>query len=289
MRVLITGVTGFVGSALRAHLERAGHEVLGTTTHPESASPTHFVHRLGENVERRWLDGVDVLVHAAWDLAPDAGARNLDGSAAWRDAAAASGAHALFISTYSAYGDFPTAYGRDKAAAEALFAGSGACTLRPALVVGPGGLFARMVGMVGQRPIVFLPDGGRHAVELLDIGDLCDAVSICARDRRGGAQDLSAGRLPLSHVCAAIARALGRPRLMIAPVPLGPVVFALKALPRQRRAADIRERLLGYIENGRRERRSTLAELLGRVPTPPLASVLSQAPRVRLVHSRVLS
>jgi len=281
VRLFITGVSGFVGGELRRHFEQNGHQVLGTTTRAASA-PGLFSHRLGEAVERGWLDGVDVLVHAAWDLAPGASARNLAGSAAWREAAAARGAHASFISSYSAYADFPTAYGRDKAAAETLFDGPGASTLRPALVVGAGGLFARLVGMVRNRRVLLLPDGGRHAVELLDVADLCEAVLLCARERRAGAHDLSAGRLPLRQVCAVIARALGRREPPIAPLPLAPVLFALEALARHPRAAELRERLLGYVENGRRERHSTLGALLGRAPILPVTSVLSRAAGVRL-------
>ena len=282
MRLLVTGVAGFLGAELRRHFEQHGHEVVGTTTRPALGAPGRFVHRLGEPVEPRWLHGVDVLVHAAWDVSAGASARNLAGTAAWREAAAASGAFALFISSYSAHPDFPTAYGRDKATAEAVFEGSGACTLRPALVVGPGGVFARLVESVQKSLLMALPDGGRYPVELVDVADVADVVLRCARERRQGAHDLSAGRLPLRQVCTAIASALGRRSPAIVPVPLRPVLAVLGALGGQPRAAELRDRVLGYVENGRRVRRSTLAELLGRAPIEPLESVSSHAPRAVL-------
>ncbi len=279
MRVFVTGATGFIGGELRRHLERAGHEVRGTTTRPRAAQDAALVvHRLGDPIDAGWLDGVDVVVHTAWDLAPSATARNLGGTTGWRDAAAKHGAHLLFVSSYSAHPDFPTAYGRDKAAAEALL--PAATVVRPALVVGSGGLFGRLVESVRRQPFTLMPDGGRHGVELIDVDDLCETLVRCVVERKARAETLSAGRLPLREVVTLIARALGRRRPTIVPVPIALASRVLGLLARHPRAADAQERLLGYLENGRRTRTSTLAEVLGRPPISPATAILTRAPRV---------
>jgi nucleoside-diphosphate-sugar epimerase len=285
VRVFITGVTGFVGSTLGRHFQSRGCEVLGTSTRPgarDLAVASIVAHRLGERVDPRWLVGVDVLVHAAWDLAPTASSSNLAGSELWREAAASSGAHALFISSYSAYTDCPTRYGRDKALAEAAFAGPAATVVRPALIVGGGGLFASLVAAVLRGRILPLPDGGRPGVDLVDVSDLCDAVCTLASERRAGSHDLSAGRLSLREVCGGIARALGRPPRPVMPIPTAPARLALDLFARGGIALGVRERWLGYMENAKRSRRSSLAGLLGRSPVPPLKSVLARAARLAL-------
>lgn len=285
MRAFITGITGFVGSALAHHFRRAGHDVRGSSTRsPAGASPADpvVVHRLGEPVDPAWLAGVDVLVHAAWDLAPAASDRNVAGSTAWREAAATSGALAVFISSYAAYPDFPTRYGREKHAVEAAFTGGDACVVRPALVVGRGGLFARLVRGVARSKLLPLPDGGRHPLELIEVSDLCRAVDAIASERRAGSHDLSAGALSLRELCGGIARALGRRPPLVVPVPVAPARLALDALARLGIELELRERLLGYAANARRVRRSSLSDILGRPPTRPLDSVLAHAPRVLL-------
>jgi hypothetical protein len=57
-----------------------------------------------------------------------------------------------------------------------------------------------------------------------------------------------------------------------------PVARALEVLARRGIALGVGERLLGYVENGKRLRRSSLAEILTRMPTGPMASVLARAP-----------
>lgn len=288
MRVFITGLTGFIGAELARHLQACGHEIFGSSTRESAAAGARVIrHRLGEPIDARWLDGVDVLVHAAWDLSPRAGARNLEGTGEWREAAAKQGAHAVFISSYSAHLDFPTAYGRDKAAAEREFMGPAASIVRPALVIGNGGLFADLMLAVQRGVLLPLPDGGRPELDLIDVMDLCDATRRIAEQRRAGSANLSAGRRSLRDVCSSVARGLGRRPPLVVPVPTRPVVLMLGALAAASRGAvdlQLRERLMGYAENARRGRRSDLAEIIGRAPEDPIKSVLAHARRAAANH-----
>jgi len=273
MKIFITGIGSFIGSALARRLASGGHVVVGSSTRP-GASVRHV---LGDEVDPQWLADTDALVHAAWDLDPSASDRNRSGSVRWREAAAATHAHALFVSSYSAYSDFPSSYGRDKAEVEASFTGASAAIVRPALVAGGGGLFRELVHRVSGSRLSLLPDGGRHEVELVDVDDVCAAIELLLQRRASGEHDLSAGRLPLADVCRAIASGLGRPALRVMPIPTGPVLGALALSARLGIGAEFRERLLGFVENSSRRRSSGLAALLGRAPVSPRDSARARA------------
>lgn len=65
-RVLITGVNGFIGTALRKRLTSDGHHVIGTSRNPEQEGGTIRVSEI--NGETDWgeaLRNVDVVVHLA--------------------------------------------------------------------------------------------------------------------------------------------------------------------------------------------------------------------------------
>jgi dTDP-L-rhamnose 4-epimerase len=72
MRVLLTGSAGFIGGAVRAELERVGHEVVGADLMlPQahgSADLPPGMHRLDVRDPSGWpplLDGIDVVCHQA--------------------------------------------------------------------------------------------------------------------------------------------------------------------------------------------------------------------------------
>ncbi len=276
MKVFITGIGGFIGSALARRLESRGHVVVGSSKRPGAS----VRHALGDAVDPKWLADADALVHAAWDLDPGASDRNRSGSVRWREAAAATRAHALFVSSYSAYPDFPSSYGRDKAEVEASFTGARAAIVRPALVAGNGGLFRELVQRVNGSRLSLLPDGGRPDVELVDVDDVCAAIELLLLRRAPGEHDLSAGRLPLADVCRAIASGLGRNGLNVVSIPTGPVLGALALCARLGVGTGFRERLLGFVENSRRRRTSGLAALLGRAPVSPRDSARARAAEI---------
>lgn len=66
MRVAISGSTGLIGGALRAHLEEAGHEVVPMVRSREGAEPgaIYWSHTAGE-IDSEALSAVDAVVHLA--------------------------------------------------------------------------------------------------------------------------------------------------------------------------------------------------------------------------------
>ena len=71
MKVLLTGASGFIGSAIRDLLDESGHEVVAVDAlipqaHGESTVPDTGVHRLDVREADSWVDllrGVDVVCH----------------------------------------------------------------------------------------------------------------------------------------------------------------------------------------------------------------------------------
>ena len=64
MRVLITGATGFIGSALTDELKRAGHEPVPLVRgEPRAGARTWSVD--GNRIDDDALDGIDAVVHLA--------------------------------------------------------------------------------------------------------------------------------------------------------------------------------------------------------------------------------
>lgn len=72
MRILISGATGFIGSALAGKLTSSGHRVISLTRQPVSAGQD-AVHwdPAGGRLEGRRLEGIDAVVHLAGESIGD--------------------------------------------------------------------------------------------------------------------------------------------------------------------------------------------------------------------------
>lgn len=180
MIILITGATGFLGSSLSQHWRTQGHTVRDT-------GPL----RLGQPMPPHLLEGCDLLVHAAHDFSLHAFHRNQQGTVAWFDAARAAGVpHQIFISSFSARPDTPSIYGNTKYAIEQHFLANNATVVRPGLVIGPGGLYARLVQRLSSIVPLVSPDS--RAVAIITLEDFLAAMTALAGDPQPGAWNLFA-------------------------------------------------------------------------------------------------
>ena len=175
MRCIITGSNGYVGSAICRVAALAGYEVIRWQ---RQGGDVPFV--LGQAVEPRSLDGVDALIHCAYDFKPvrweDIQRVNVDGSIALLHAAKLAGIkRIIFISSISAYDGCRSYYGRAKLEVERYVREIGGAVIRPGLVYGEtsGGMVGSLERVVERSSVVPVV-GAEQQMFLCHEDDLCE-------------------------------------------------------------------------------------------------------------------
>ena len=179
--LVLTGATGFIGSALlERFLERGWTVVALSRTSP--ANPHAGVrwepYDLRGEVPRGVFEGASAFVHAAYVDARD-GPSDVNVTAGQKLANAAHAAGVpccVFLSSLAAGPEALSAYGMQKFAVERFFSAAGDAVVRPGLVLGNGGLFARMRDHLRKSPVVPLIGGGNQPMQTVHIGDLTEGV-----------------------------------------------------------------------------------------------------------------
>ncbi|HVQ60686.1 MAG TPA: SDR family oxidoreductase [Burkholderiales bacterium] len=249
MRVLVTGASGFVGTALCRELLARGHTVraaVRSVTAPAGSPETHrvLIPDLAGNFDRRaLLEGIDTVVHLAaiaHRSAQESEIRRVNVEATVRLAEAAGGlvSRFVFMSSIKVHGEDsgdgayaetdPTrpedAYGRSKLEAEQLLttlaarSGMQLALIRPPLVYGPGvkANFLRLLRWVDSGlPLPFASVHNRRSLIYLD--NLVDAVVCCAEHPGASGPFLVSDDDPVStaELASRIARALARPARLV--------------------------------------------------------------------------
>jgi nucleoside-diphosphate-sugar epimerase len=162
----ISGAGGYLGSLLTTAFELAGFTIRRLVRNPLPGDSDRFFD-LGSDLTPDALDGVDVLVHCAYDMRKitrtDIWDTNVFGTAALFDAAATCGVRrTIAVSSMSAYAGTRQLYGRAKLETEAAALGRGMVVIRPGLVYGPAwGGMAGTLRRLATLPV--LPDFGVEA------------------------------------------------------------------------------------------------------------------------------
>jgi nucleoside-diphosphate-sugar epimerase len=225
VKIFITAIGGFLGGALAEHLTTRGHEVTGSTRRTME---------LGRPFDTTVFEGQDVVIHFAHDFTPGAHERNVTGTKAWMETAAALGVkRQIYLSSYSARANAASEYGRTKHEIERIFLDSGHTVLRPGLVKGPGGLFARQRAALLRAAIVPALAGGSQPVAALSLDDFlaaADSALHLAFQGRTGAFNLFYEPMPTYREYVREIRA-GKPTLFLPiPAPLAIVLAAAAQL-----------------------------------------------------------
>lgn len=238
--IAVTGASGFCGSHVARLAATRGAEVLCVGRRP---GPVGRHVRWDAESEAPDLDGADLVVHCAatvGDPVPGSPAEatmravNVDGTARLLEAAA--GRPVVWVSSASVYAPGPgraritedhpvrgqlNAYGRTKAAGEALALAAGAVVLRPRAVYGPGDphLVPRLLGRV-RRGLLLLP-GRDVLLSLTAVENLADACLSAAAWQPGAYNIADSTPYRRDEAVRAVLRAHGVPaRIGRLPLPV---------------------------------------------------------------------
>ena len=182
VRIFITAIGGFLGGALAGHLRGRGHEVAGSTRRAME---------LGRPFDTTVFERQDAVIHCAHDFTPGAHDANVAGTKAWMETAAALGVRQqIFLSSHAARADAAAEYGRTKHEIERLFLDRGYTVLRPGLVTGAGGLYARQRAALLRTRVVPMLGSGRQPVAAISIADFLAAATLVLEEERTGAFNL---------------------------------------------------------------------------------------------------
>jgi nucleoside-diphosphate-sugar epimerase len=216
--IAVTGSSGYVGGRILAHLRATiDPETIALVRRPDPADRRARRYALGEPLHERTLDGIESVVHAAYDLSCKGEAIrkvNVAGSLPLLDGVAARGGRVVLISSLSAFDGARSMYGRAKLELEQMVLERGGVVLRPGLVfgAGAGGLFGAMVAALSRRAVAPMV-GGRQRLFVTHDERLCSLVA-AVLDRRPPAAGpvFAAHEVPstLRAIAAQIARAHGR-------------------------------------------------------------------------------
>ena len=193
MNVFITGINGFIGSALAKSLLQRGHQVVGSVSGSEKLASVSehstkcYVVRINEEFDSEIFRGVETVVHCAFDLRKGKSAVNIEGTKKLARAAIDGGVNwQIYVGSYSAHEQATSEYGQTKLELEKFFLSLGQMVVKPGLVVGDGGIFLKMSELVRKFPLAPLIDGGRGKLTIVSISDLTNSLIQLIETPRSG-------------------------------------------------------------------------------------------------------
>jgi nucleoside-diphosphate-sugar epimerase len=268
MCVAVTGANGYVGSRIARALQQSGARVVRLQRARTDDAVRRFA--LGEPIERTVFDGVDALVHCAYDFGAstwgDIHRVNVEGSIALFRAAHEAGVRRMvFISTMSAFSGCRSMYGRAKLEVEGAARALGVAVVRPGLVYGgeSGGMIGALRKLLKLPLVTPLVGSGRQVLYLVHEDDLGAMIAtLCASDRVPDSPVIAAHARPfeLREILRILGRQTGR-RTALLPVPWQLEWLALRGAE----TAGLRMRL----------RSDSLVSLMNQDPSPDFSTSAS--------------
>jgi len=193
MKILLTGATGFVGTAVRHELKAKGHEVRALVRVPSvrKIDAREGIEVLAGDVLDthaclRAVDGCDAVVHLIGIRreSPQDGisyeALHTEATYAIMDAAKRGGVkRAIYLSGLGARADAPSGYHRTKFESEEIVRKSGLrwTIFRPSVIFGPGDEFHPLIADLVHRPIVPIIDGGKALLQPMSLRNIAEPMA----------------------------------------------------------------------------------------------------------------
>jgi uncharacterized protein YbjT (DUF2867 family) len=193
MKVLVTGIGGYVGSLVAAELLRRGHDVRGFSRRPDRIALDLPVvggdATTGAGLDRA-LDGVDVAYFLIHSMEPAAGAAGAFGvrerAAAERFAATAAQAgvgRIVYLGGPEPLERPPSPHLASRLEVERILLDGvpGSVALRASIVIGAGSrAFRFLVRLIERLPVLILPAWQDHRGMPIDERDIVTALIACA-------------------------------------------------------------------------------------------------------------
>jgi nucleoside-diphosphate-sugar epimerase len=232
----VTGANGYVGGRIIAHLRASGVEAIALVRRPPPGDPLARRYELGKPLEGSLLDGIQTVVHAAYDASaqgPDIRAQNVTGSLPLLEGLHERGGRMLLLSSMSAFEGTRSQYGQGKLELERAVLERDGIVLRPGLVfgAGAGGLFGAMVRALSRRALVPMIGGGSQRLFVTHDEQLAELIGALIAGRADAAGPIFAAHespTTLRGIAEQIARAGGH-RLVVIPLPPTLVALGLRS------------------------------------------------------------
>lgn len=244
----VTGARGFLGSFLCDHLRSAGFEVVGYDIPPASGGFEREL-VLGSDVSPDLLQGVDVLIHGAYDFSlldwQDVYRVNVEGSRKLLKAAKLAGVQRiLVVSTMAAWDGCKSMYGKAKLLIENEAVACGGVAVRPGLMWGggPGGMVGSLGGVVAKAKFVPMFGGGKQVLYLNHRDDLSGFIARFAAgdiDPQGVCTIACDKPWTFGDILRKLAEAQGR-QVTFVPVPWKPIYWLMRMMEKSGRRPPFR-------------------------------------------------
>ena len=286
MRILLTGATGFIGSAFARKLREQDHALRlavrdvdrGKRYWPDAEIvQADFANLVDSAGWQPLLADVDVVINAVGLISEHGGETfetvHVKAALALFDAAERSTVKRVIqISALGADAAATTAFHRSKRTADQALLDSdlACCIVQPSLVYGSGGSSAAQFDRMALQAFIALPGQGMQRVQPIHIDDLCDAITALlqmpimpSRLAAVGAQCVT-----LRAYLSTLRNALGGGRARFVPIPAY-LLEAAAIIGKYWKGAPIDPDRLSMLERGNCADVAAIRAVLGRLPRAP--------------------
>lgn len=239
--IVITGASGFIGSALAQHFSQSGYAVSALVRSlPKQQHPNlnYVVYHLEQPLPEMNFSTTPVFIHCAYSKQGSkvgVDANEIAAQHILQHLTTKAIQHCIFFSSLSASSSSNTYYAQQKKKIEQLLTGPNTSLLRPGLVIGKGGLFYNTFTFIKRFGLLPLIGKGNQPVYYIGIDDLVKICETLVVEKRVGCfYALHEQAMPYKQFYKTVAQQFQK-RLFLLPLPIGLVKLAAKiysALPR---------------------------------------------------------